>query len=290
VAKSRHTKIIPARFFADESGSEETASLTVVGGLVLLEPHFFSFHYDWTRVASTHGVELPIHMREFGRPHGRLAYLTNEQRRALFSDLVRLINRHKLHGLTVGVDNLEFQQFFPAERFRGLIGAAHLAFLWCMILNHGIVRDRDLGTMDYIVDKSQFRAQINDAYEFWKSYEARTEAVHSGKLAFKRAPEQGELQAADLVAWANRRKQLGEPFDEGFQPLDLLTRYIESDYKPIIHFHFPVTRECTEKLAGILGTPVRQKGKRPSLLGVIPPAIQQQIENIRTAEEHVDHT
>ena len=105
-----------------------------------------------------------------------------------------------------------------------------------MILNHGIVHDHDLGAMDYLGDKSQFRAQINDAYEFWKSYEARTGAVHSGKLVFQRAPEQGELQAADLVAWANRRKQLGEPFDEGFQPLDLLTRYVESDYKPIIHF------------------------------------------------------
>jgi hypothetical protein len=40
-------------------------------------------------------------------------------------------------------------------------------------------------------------------------------------LEFQRAPAKAELQAADLVSWANRRKQLGEPFDDS-SPLSYL--------------------------------------------------------------------
>lgn len=58
--------------FIDDSG-EDAASFTLMGGPVFSQRGVFSFHYEWERIAITHNVQLPIHMREFARPHGRLA-------------------------------------------------------------------------------------------------------------------------------------------------------------------------------------------------------------------------
>ena len=83
------------------------------------------------------------------------------------------------------------------------------------------------------------------------------------------------LRAADQ---SNNRKHSQESFSEGFEPLELLTRYVESEPKPSVHFHFPVKEESIRKLAPILGNPVRQKGKRNSLWGTISPQLRKRIE------------
>ena len=85
---------------------------------------------------AVHGIAGPIHMREFARPHGRLAYLTDDQRRALFGDLVGLIRKYQYYSLTISATNLEVQEFFPSRQFRRLFGSTPLAFIWCLVLNH----------------------------------------------------------------------------------------------------------------------------------------------------------
>jgi len=241
-----------------------------MGGPLFLQAQFFSFHYEWGRILSLHNTTPPIHMKEFGK-HGRFGYLNHNERRALFGDLVSLINRNKVYSLTVAVDNLEFQEFFPQGKYKGLIGAAPLAFLWCLILNHSAVRDHErLGRVAYVVSKSDFNPEVTDCHAFWGSFEERIKRLHSGSLTFDTPSEVNALQAADMIAWANRKKQLGEPFKSGFEPLELLTRYVESTVKPVIHFHYPATREGTQKLADILGSPVRNPGRRLSLLGRVP--------------------
>jgi Protein of unknown function (DUF3800) len=272
--KDLKRRTLAATHYVDDSGSEETAKLAVTGGPVFPDTSAFSFHYEWDRILSLHKVNPPIHMKEFTHPKGVLAYLDTAARRSLFFDLVWLINREKVYSLTTAVDNLEFQEFFPVPKFRGLMRSAPLGVLWCMILNHINVENHDrMARMGYVIDESHLNPQIRDCHSFWASYEARTESTHTGSLTFAKSSTKNALQAADMVAWANRRKHLGQPFENGFEPLELLTRYVDSAVKPIIHFHFRVGRESTRKLASILGDPVRGKGKRTSLLGVVPPEV-----------------
>jgi hypothetical protein len=167
--------------YVDDSGSDNT-KFSLVGGPVFAQEGFFSFHYEWDRIASLHRVQLPIHMKEFARPYGRLAYVTDEQRRTLFFDLVRLINQRKLYSLTTVVDNAEFQACFPGQKFRGYMGATPLAFLWCMILNNIIVSKHSrarkavarMDRMAYLVARSDHNSEITDCWSFWKSGEERT--------------------------------------------------------------------------------------------------------------------
>ena len=118
----------------DDSGSDERSKLAVVGGPVFAQEHFFEFHYEWDRIAAMHEIAMPIHMKEFARPYGRLAGVSDSKRKELFYDLVYLINKRKAYGLTVAVDNPEFQNLFPPQAFRSHLSSTSFAFLWCMIL------------------------------------------------------------------------------------------------------------------------------------------------------------
>jgi hypothetical protein len=264
-------KAVALVHYIDDSGSDEQSKLAAMGGPVFAQHSRFPFHYEWDRLLAKHGVQPPVHMKEFSPPNGCLSQMKHPARRALFADLVYLINKNKAYSLTVAVDNLEFQQFFPAQMFRGLFGPAPLAFLWCMILNHGIFDDHKYtNRLPYVVATSHFNPEITDCHAFFESFEIRNDKRYSGSLTFSTPEEDNALQAADMVSWANRRKHLGKPFKDGFEPLELLTRYVESDKKPVIHFHYPADKRSTETLAAVLGSPVRERGKRRSLLGRVP--------------------
>lgn len=263
-----------ATHFIDDSG-EESMQFTLMGGPVYAQKDLHALEYEWDRLCLQHQITGPIHMRNFGRPNGRLAHLTNDQRLYLFQDLVLLINRKKIYSLTVAVNNLEFEQYFPVSQFRGYMGSAPLAYLWCMILNQLIMKKQP---MAYVVARSNVNSQIADCYSFWESVGS------CESLGFDEPRNLSALQAADMVAWANRRKQDGLSFDEGFEALERLTRYVESKLKPSIHFHFVVSEESTKKLAAILGSPTRQKGKRISLLKVIPPEMRKLIHVTKSEE------
>ena len=263
-------RTVACAHYIDDSGSDERSKLAVVGGPVFAQKQFFEFHYEWDRIAATHEIAMPIHMKEFARPYGRLARVSDSKRKELFYDLVYLINKHKAYGLTVAVDNPEFQNLFSPQTFRSHLSSTSFAFLWCMILNHSLVKGHSrLDKMAYVIARSPQNAQMTDCYNFWTSYESIEGKEFAGSLTFDTPKAANALQAADLVAWANLRKHVGRAFDDGFEPLELLTRDVASDVKPSIHFHYPVTDRSTQKLAEIVGEPIRAKGQRRSLLGIV---------------------
>ncbi len=232
-----------------------------------------------------HRVAPPLHMREFVRPYGRLAYLSDEQRRDLFQDLVYLINKRKAWSMTVEIDHLEFQQFFPQGKFRKLFGVAPLAFIWCMVLNNGIINLHlldQVAKVAYVVAKSDFNAAMFECHAFIKSYERNADREFTGAIQFDDPAAANQLQAADMVAWANRRKVAGDLFGGGFEPLELLTRTVESETKTAIHSHYKVNGESTRKLAEIVGNPSRGSVRIPLLqplpfeLPVAPPPMEEE--------------
>jgi len=125
--------------------------------------------------------------------------------------------------------------------------------------------------MALVVANSPQNTQITDAHTFFTSYEECRDEDFIGSLTFEKPQAAHALQAADLVAWANLRKHLKLPFDNGLEPLELLTRDVESEHKPILHFHYPTSAKSVEKLAEVLRAPVRQKGIRSSVLGEFVP-------------------
>ncbi len=155
--------------YVDDSGGDQKAPLAVMGGPVFPRDAFLSLEREWTHALAFHRVCPPIHMKEFARPHGRLACLTEKQRRELFRDLVGTVNKRKLYGLTVAVDNDDFQNLFPHKKFKKHFTSAALAFLWCMILNRGIVKDHvdKIDKIAYFLSESPVDTQMTDCYNLF---------------------------------------------------------------------------------------------------------------------------
>jgi hypothetical protein len=258
--------------YIDDSGTHEDSERVVMGGPVFMRKHFFEFHYEWDRMLQRHGIMGPLHMLEFNQ-YGKFGHLGTDERRALFQDAVDLINQRKVYSLTVEVDNLDFQKFFPAKKYRGLLGPAPLAFFMSMVLDSIVSRDHNnSGKMAYVVAKSHNNSEIVDAHTFILSYTERRSDLRVGSLRFDTPQSICALQAADLVAWANRNKALNRSFVSGFEPLERLTRTVDSEVRPpMIHLHHTFNPKSVESLAPILGEPVRQKGRRRPLLQPLPP-------------------
>jgi hypothetical protein len=241
--------------YVDDSGSHEESALSVVGGPVFDIKGYGAFTLDWDMVVLRHKVQPPIHMKEFSRK-GRFAYLSDDERRALFQDLEYTIRKHKAYSITTEVSGQDFREFFPAERFRHLLGSAPLAFLWVIILNGALVLEHDfLEKMAYLCSHSPIDTQMVEVHSFWGEFESvptRFSKKCTGALGFDWPSEVNALQAADMVAWSNRKKALGEAFTCGFEPLERLTRTVDTKERDFPHFHYPIPRKSTSGLAEII--------------------------------------
>jgi hypothetical protein len=260
-------RAIALAHYIDDSGTHDDSTLVIMGGPVFLRDHFFEFHFEWSRTLARHGIKKPLHMMEFNQ-YGCFGHISPDDRTALFQDLVYLINQRKAYSLTVEVNNLDFQKFFPLSKYKGLIGAASLAFFECMLMDGLMARDHNASRKTaYVVANSSNNVQLVDAHTFIESYIGKRKALPIGSITFDTPQNVNALQAADMVAWANRHKSLGKPFTNGFEPLELLTRTVKSESRPpMVHFHYRFKSSNVESLAKVLGEPVRQKGRRQALL------------------------
>jgi hypothetical protein len=73
--------------YLDESGTHDLAPIAVLGGLLLNKSGFLAFDKAWDQMLEDHSIPPPLHMKDFRRPNGRLADITNEAPRNCFARL-----------------------------------------------------------------------------------------------------------------------------------------------------------------------------------------------------------
>ena len=108
--------------YVDESGTDSNLPVAVVAGLVLDFEGTYWLSVEWSKFLAQHGVSGPIHMKEFG-PDGRFKHVTHENRRALFSGLVRLINSNKLISLAATLTAEQYRRHFARVTKQSMYGA-----------------------------------------------------------------------------------------------------------------------------------------------------------------------
>src|ERR1017187_4957660 len=141
--ESRQAAVVTC--YLDESGTHEGAPIAVVGGLLLNKARFGALDGGWDSMLAAHSIPPPLHMNEFRRPDGRLADVSNDSRRALFSDVVKVINEHKIYSIAATVTAEQYQKYFDKEfRAKGLsiYGAC---FMLSAIMVHRMAKQNNYG-------------------------------------------------------------------------------------------------------------------------------------------------
>jgi hypothetical protein len=106
--ESRQSAILT--WYLDESGTHEGAPIAVVGGMLLNKSGFDALDKAWDIILARHGIPPPLHMSEFRRPDGRLADFANDSRHALFSDVVKVMNGHKIYSVAATLTAEQFHK------------------------------------------------------------------------------------------------------------------------------------------------------------------------------------
>lgn len=218
--------------YLDESGTDDQSPTAVVGGLLLQRDSFFCLDIEWKKALERHGINPPLHMKEFG-PHGKFKNIPHDTRRLLFSDLVKIINEHKTGTIAATLTTAQYDRHFSGLFRRKDMGVYGFCFILLVMIQaksaqEGGITERIPFVMDI---GNPYRHHVLEAHASIE-YVQKSQFLNAGSLTFDCDTNLRALQAADLVSWSVRRKLTGA-FVHGFEPLPevFASPHIEQPYE-----------------------------------------------------------
>ena len=201
-------------------------------------------------------------MTDFVRPFGKHVGMFPEMKIALFRDVAELINGHKLYSLSVSVRKEDFDSVLSDDVRKRLIGPYGMAF-FCAAL---FVDDFPRRSLTFAAERTTFL--VDTGFSFSEQLVAshksiidlqrvKGQAVFAGSLTFDTDDRIPALQAADVIAWAERRKEVDGLKGE-FEPLDKIITTVKhsldtNDFTSVsqmaMHAHIPLPKGGVEMFA-----------------------------------------
>lgn len=218
----------PIVCFLDESATDDRVSdRAVLGGIVMNRKDLPEFDNAWGVMLSAYGVVEGLHMKEFG-PGGKNEHIVGADRGQLFSDAVAIIKSTNIFSFGASLSNRLHEQSFSQAVRASVLSAYAAAFMMCVTVvgESGRKRGYD-GNTDYSLDSgNNFRRHV-EAMAVALTTEPELAQYGVGRVHFEDDVQVPELQAADLVAWATRRRSSSSHFRG---PLSSLERLFDETY------------------------------------------------------------
>ncbi|HXP85579.1 MAG TPA: hypothetical protein VN841_12710 [Bryobacteraceae bacterium] len=263
--------VVGLRWYLDDSGSDDGSPLVTCGGLAMSRAQFKGFSERWgvmykRNQFSGYTLEPPLHMSDFLGSE-KYAGLRPEFKRALFRDVVRLINEHKFYSLSVAISQTDFQSEIEEDVRKALIGPYAFAF-FSVVLGHQYMSesaqtgpfkasylvDRGFGHYDQLVEAHRIIVRFEEALGGFR---------HTGALGEDSDTDVPALQAADAIAWASRKLELAGSLPEGFEPL------AEALSETTKHVTIPIDRDGIRMLAKPVRNWISRNGAIPKLEDIL---------------------
>lgn len=259
--------------YLDDSGSDDGSVMVTCAGPVMSRINFKVFSQRWAKMYerdqfSRYTLKPPLHMSDFVGT-GKYAGLYPEFKRALFRDVAKLINEHKLYSISIAVSQSDFKNELGEDVRKNLIGPYAFAFFALVAANQTISEKLNSSPLKvaYLVDRGfGHQDQLNAAHAVIANIEKQRGGFkHTGALATETDDEVAALQAADAIAWASRKTQLDGTLPEGFEPLGEVLR--EDFVLPHKTIHIPPFG--IKMLANVINNWIAKNGTIPNLSDVI---------------------
>jgi hypothetical protein len=250
--------------YFDDSGSDDGSPLVTIGGPVITRIQFKEFGPRWTKILKQCEVDGPLHMTDFVYP-GKYCAWPAEFKRHLFLKVAKVINDHKFYSVAVMVSRDDFNSELSQEVKNNLIGPYAFTFFCSVLLTCAAIAESKFfeGRISYLVDDGfGHKDQLADAYSTIANIQRHsTEPRRVGTFGFAIDDDVPALQAADVIAWASRRKHLEGSLPEGFEPLNEI---FERLHEPV-----PIPRHGVNMLAAPINNWITKYGSMPKLSDVI---------------------
>lgn len=215
--------------YLDESGTDNNSDVAVVGGLILDMGQFYWLGQELQCVLSRHKITPPLHMCEFGKDQ-TLGHLNSESRRALFEDVVRVINGNKTMSIASTLGSADYHRTFDGLTKLSMYGASFVQV--AMMKDAAMKKGGYKGSIKYLLDTGNpNRSDVEEAENVLSSYKG-DDSFNLGSVGFESDDENPALQAADVVSCSVRRR-LSSALKSGFEPLQEIfeSKHEELAYK-----------------------------------------------------------
>jgi hypothetical protein len=209
------------RLYLDESGGDDPGTPhVVIGGMLINRRRFEQFENAWDAMLENHGIVPPLHMKEFGRPDGRFANMSDCCRRELFLEVADVVNSHKIGSLSASLGNEEYRQYFSQEA-RTKFNVYGMCFLLAVMMNHqSALQNSYQDKIPFILDSGNpYAHHVRSSHATIVQMQREGAYLHMGSLTFAEDDDFGILQAADVIAWGARRRITNIPFGFAFEPI-----------------------------------------------------------------------
>jgi Protein of unknown function (DUF3800) len=203
--------------YLDESATDDSSPVAVVGGLLLNKSNFLEFDPAWRNMLKKHSLPPPLHMKDFRRPKGRLADIPDEVRRALFVDAVELINKHKIYSIAGTLATADYRRYFDENFIKKGLGLYGACFILCAQMSDKLAKQNDYKErIPFLMDSGNpYADHVRGAHAAMQERHPRD----VGALSFDKDEYVMPLQAADVIAWASRVRARGDEFTYAYEPL-----------------------------------------------------------------------
>lgn len=204
--------------YLDESGTDDLSPYAIVAGLLLNRHNFISLGKLWNKLLQDMRIKHPIHMKDFGRPNGKLGYLTDNERYYLFINIAGIINSHKIYSIAGVIDQKQYRDILQLNK-RKEMSPYGLCFVLCAHANHIEARNNNRKhDIAYLMSEvSEHKGQILKSHALMKrTQEDGSMPLHMGRITFEYPKYVPALQAADVIAWGVNRRLRNLPFDQGY--------------------------------------------------------------------------
>jgi hypothetical protein len=266
-SRSRGQLVLGLKAYFDDSGSDHRSSVAAIGGPVMSRILFREFGKEWPTMLGAYRIPEPLHMVDFVRPYGKHIGMGHEMKLALFHDVAKIINRHKVYSLSVTISQDDFLDLLGSEVRRNVIGPYAMAFLYAVVMIRGVwqANKRRFSTGYLIDDGSAHKDQLLAAHSEVMRRERETRSFrYTAAMAFDTDDRVPALQAADVIAWSARRRETTGTLSGEFEPLNEL---FSKDHPP--HAHLRIPRDEIESFAAPINDWISRNGSLPSLAEIV---------------------
>jgi hypothetical protein len=268
MSSMRATPVLRAYYDDSISGTDDVSPITAIGGPVMSHDRFVQFNDKWLKMLYRYRICPPLHMQDFVRPSGKHIGMYPELKLSLL-EAADIINEGKLYSVSAGIPNTEFNALIPEEVRKRLIGPYALAPFCAIQMNQYVARkaqDHDL-MISYLIDSgSSYPEQLLRAHGVLLEHERSKGVSHTGAIGFDTDSHVSALQAADIIAWSARRREVYGALEGDFAPLAAV---LEENHDPSSgwrgsHAHVNIPREGLEMWSKPILAWLYETGKPPS--------------------------
>lgn len=98
--------------YLDESATDGSTPIAVVGGLTLNKKNFLRLDKQWNRMIDKFNLHPALHMKDFGS-HGRFGKMPIEDRRKILAYATKIIMDCNIFTIAVTVDHAQYRSILP---------------------------------------------------------------------------------------------------------------------------------------------------------------------------------